>query len=257
MNETYYEFGTAADRWDRAQMFFEAKEYLTAARILGRARRGGAGSRAAAVGRGGRRLPATAPPGPGRRRRSSRAVLELDPVESYARLDAGPDPWSARGGRPRRPRNCGRPPRSKATSRHGSWRTLIRRQGRTDPVRALSSRPAGTTHPIMSCPRTKGCGNAQIQGRGTLRRAGVGLLTAGAGGRADRLGGGGRVRLLRRRPGRRRPRRRSSSPGAPAVHGWTSSPCALRASAAPHGSGSPWAPPPIPARTSASVRLPA
>ncbi|MFF1839859.1 tetratricopeptide repeat protein [Streptomyces sp. NPDC058231] len=35
MNDTYYEFGTAADRWDRAQMFFEAKEYLTAARILG------------------------------------------------------------------------------------------------------------------------------------------------------------------------------------------------------------------------------
>lgn len=34
MNDTYYEFGTAADRWDRAQMFFEAKEYLTAARIL-------------------------------------------------------------------------------------------------------------------------------------------------------------------------------------------------------------------------------
>ncbi|MGW1554005.1 tetratricopeptide repeat protein, partial [Streptomyces sp. NPDC002346] len=35
MNDTYYEFGTAADRWDRARMFFEAKEYLTAARILG------------------------------------------------------------------------------------------------------------------------------------------------------------------------------------------------------------------------------
>ncbi|MFE5239576.1 MULTISPECIES: tetratricopeptide repeat protein [unclassified Streptomyces] len=35
MDETYYEFGTPADRWDRAQFFFEAKEYLTAARILG------------------------------------------------------------------------------------------------------------------------------------------------------------------------------------------------------------------------------
>ncbi|MFE7752273.1 tetratricopeptide repeat protein [Streptomyces sp. NPDC057428] len=35
MDETYYEFGTPAERWDRAQMFFEAKEYLTAARILG------------------------------------------------------------------------------------------------------------------------------------------------------------------------------------------------------------------------------
>ncbi|WP_069170052.1 tetratricopeptide repeat protein [Streptomyces griseus] len=35
MSETYYEFGTPADRWDRAQLFFVAKEYLTAARILG------------------------------------------------------------------------------------------------------------------------------------------------------------------------------------------------------------------------------
>jgi len=35
VEDTYYEFGTPADRWDRAQMFFEAKEYLTAARILG------------------------------------------------------------------------------------------------------------------------------------------------------------------------------------------------------------------------------
>ncbi|WP_446041149.1 tetratricopeptide repeat protein [Streptomyces sp. SID1121] len=36
MNETsYYEYGTAAERWDRAQLFFDAKEYGTAARILG------------------------------------------------------------------------------------------------------------------------------------------------------------------------------------------------------------------------------
>ncbi|QDY80350.1 tetratricopeptide repeat protein [Streptomyces qinzhouensis] len=34
MSETYYEFGTPAERWDRAQMFFDSKEYLTAARIL-------------------------------------------------------------------------------------------------------------------------------------------------------------------------------------------------------------------------------
>ncbi|MEV0038621.1 tetratricopeptide repeat protein [Streptomyces sp. NPDC050804] len=34
MESTYYEYGTAAERWDRAQMFFEAKEYMTAARIL-------------------------------------------------------------------------------------------------------------------------------------------------------------------------------------------------------------------------------
>ncbi|MEU6314747.1 tetratricopeptide repeat protein [Streptomyces sp. NPDC047014] len=31
---TYYEHGTAAERWARAQLFFEAKEYATAARIL-------------------------------------------------------------------------------------------------------------------------------------------------------------------------------------------------------------------------------
>ncbi|MFE7755015.1 tetratricopeptide repeat protein [Streptomyces sp. NPDC057418] len=35
MDDTYYEFGTPADRWDRAQLFVEAKEYMTAARILG------------------------------------------------------------------------------------------------------------------------------------------------------------------------------------------------------------------------------
>ncbi|MGW6740638.1 tetratricopeptide repeat protein [Streptomyces sp. NPDC055025] len=34
MESTYYEYGTAAERWDRAQLFFEAKEYMTAARIL-------------------------------------------------------------------------------------------------------------------------------------------------------------------------------------------------------------------------------
>ncbi|MFD5032275.1 tetratricopeptide repeat protein [Streptomyces sp. NPDC058220] len=35
MESAYYEFGTAAERWDRAQLFFDAKEYVTAARILG------------------------------------------------------------------------------------------------------------------------------------------------------------------------------------------------------------------------------
>ncbi|WP_017240647.1 tetratricopeptide repeat protein [Streptomyces sp. SS] len=34
MSDTYYEFGTAAERWDRARFFFEAKEYGTAVRIL-------------------------------------------------------------------------------------------------------------------------------------------------------------------------------------------------------------------------------
>ncbi|WP_030303021.1 tetratricopeptide repeat protein [Streptomyces katrae] len=30
----YFELGTAAERWDRARLFFEAKEYATAAPIL-------------------------------------------------------------------------------------------------------------------------------------------------------------------------------------------------------------------------------
>ncbi len=34
VTDSYYEFGTAADRWSRALMFFEAKEYVTAAAIL-------------------------------------------------------------------------------------------------------------------------------------------------------------------------------------------------------------------------------
>ncbi|WP_256107785.1 tetratricopeptide repeat protein [Streptomyces sp. ODS05-4] len=33
MND-YYGHGTAAERWDRARMFFDAKEYVTAAGIL-------------------------------------------------------------------------------------------------------------------------------------------------------------------------------------------------------------------------------
>lgn len=34
MAGSYYEFGTTAERWDRAHQFFEAKEYVTAASIL-------------------------------------------------------------------------------------------------------------------------------------------------------------------------------------------------------------------------------
>ncbi|WP_033319063.1 tetratricopeptide repeat protein [Streptomyces yerevanensis] len=34
MNTTYYDHGTAAERWERARMFFDAKEYTAAARIL-------------------------------------------------------------------------------------------------------------------------------------------------------------------------------------------------------------------------------
>ncbi|MFD9422830.1 MULTISPECIES: tetratricopeptide repeat protein [unclassified Streptomyces] len=86
MSETYDEFGTAADRWDRAQMFFEAKEYLTAARILGglveevpeqvapRLLLARAYYHSARLGKAEAEL---------------RAVLERDPVEDYARLMLG------------------------------------------------------------------------------------------------------------------------------------------------------------------------
>lgn len=86
MNDTYYEFGTAAERWDRAQMFFEAKEYLTAARILDglveeapelvapRLLLARAYYHSARLGKAEAEL---------------LAVLERDPVEEYARLMLG------------------------------------------------------------------------------------------------------------------------------------------------------------------------
>ncbi|MFE7355332.1 tetratricopeptide repeat protein [Streptomyces sp. NPDC057543] len=86
MSDTYFEFGTAADRWDRAQMFFEAKEYMTAARIL-----------EGLV----EEVPEQVSPRLllartyyhsarlGRAETELRAVLERDPVEPYARLMLG------------------------------------------------------------------------------------------------------------------------------------------------------------------------
>ncbi|WP_406457836.1 tetratricopeptide repeat protein [Streptomyces sp. NBC_00876] len=86
MSDTYYEFGTAAERWERAQFFFESKEYTTAARILGglveevpeqvapRLLLARAYYHSARLGRAEAEL---------------RAVLERDPVEHYARLMLG------------------------------------------------------------------------------------------------------------------------------------------------------------------------
>ncbi|MEU5660913.1 tetratricopeptide repeat protein [Streptomyces sp. NPDC047737] len=86
MDESYYEFGTPADRWDRAQLFFEAKEYLTAARILGglvqeapeqvapRLLLARAYYHSARLGKAEAEL---------------REVLERNPVEDYARLMLG------------------------------------------------------------------------------------------------------------------------------------------------------------------------
>ncbi|MFD3955290.1 MULTISPECIES: tetratricopeptide repeat protein [Streptomyces] len=86
MNDTYYEFGTAADRWDRAQLFFEAKEYITAARILGGLVEEAPEQVAP------RLLLARSYYHSARLARAEeelRAVLERDPVESYARLMLG------------------------------------------------------------------------------------------------------------------------------------------------------------------------
>ncbi|MFE9248960.1 tetratricopeptide repeat protein [Streptomyces sp. NPDC007088] len=86
MTDAYFEFGTPADRWDRAQMFFAAKEYGTAARIL----RGlvEEDPRNTAV----RMLLARSyyhSAQLGRAERELRAVLERDPVEHYATLMLG------------------------------------------------------------------------------------------------------------------------------------------------------------------------
>ncbi|WP_406406771.1 tetratricopeptide repeat protein [Streptomyces halstedii] len=86
MDETYYEFGTPADRWDRANLFFEAKEYLTAARILG----GLVEETPEQVAP--RLLLARAYYHSARLTKAEaelRAVLERDPVEHYARLMLG------------------------------------------------------------------------------------------------------------------------------------------------------------------------
>ncbi|MEU9981674.1 tetratricopeptide repeat protein [Streptomyces sp. NPDC050856] len=86
MNDTYYGAGTAAERWDRARLFFDAKEYAVAARILSglveevpeqvapRLLLARAYYHSAQLGRAETQL---------------RAVLERDPVEHYARLMLG------------------------------------------------------------------------------------------------------------------------------------------------------------------------
>lgn len=83
---TYYEHGTPAERWDRARMFFDAKEYVTAARILD-------GLVAGAPGEVGPRLLLARAyyhsARLGRAEAELRTVLERDPVESYAHLMLG------------------------------------------------------------------------------------------------------------------------------------------------------------------------
>jgi predicted Zn-dependent protease len=82
----YYEYGTPAERWDRAQMFFDSKEYVTAARIL-------SGLVAQEPDRvATRMLLARAyyhSARLGKAEDELRAVVALDPVESYAHLMLG------------------------------------------------------------------------------------------------------------------------------------------------------------------------
>ncbi|MFG3281589.1 tetratricopeptide repeat protein [Streptomyces sp. NPDC048111] len=84
--DAYYEFGTPAERWDRARMFFEAKEYVTAADIL-------AGLVAEVPEQvAARLLLARAYYHSAQLRKAEaqlRAVLERDPVEQYAALMLG------------------------------------------------------------------------------------------------------------------------------------------------------------------------
>ncbi|GAA5030060.1 tetratricopeptide repeat protein [Streptomyces siamensis] len=86
MDTTYYDHGTAAERWERARMFFEARDYAAAARILG----GLVEEVPEQVGP--RLLLARSYYHSAQLRRAEtelRTLVELDPVEHYARLMLG------------------------------------------------------------------------------------------------------------------------------------------------------------------------
>ncbi|MBH5129735.1 tetratricopeptide repeat protein [Streptomyces sp. HB-N217] len=86
MDTTYYDHGTPAERWERARMFFDAKDYAAAARVLD--------GLVAAVPEqtGPRLLLARSYYHSAQLRRAEaelRIVVERDPVEHYARLMLG------------------------------------------------------------------------------------------------------------------------------------------------------------------------
>ncbi|MFD4259539.1 tetratricopeptide repeat protein [Streptomyces sp. NPDC058534] len=83
MDMTYYDHGTPAERWDRARMFFDAKDYAAAARVLD----GLVGEVPEQTGP--RLLLARAYYHSAQLRRAEtelRILVERDPVEQYARL---------------------------------------------------------------------------------------------------------------------------------------------------------------------------
>ncbi|MEU3252505.1 tetratricopeptide repeat protein [Streptomyces sp. NPDC006997] len=86
MDTTYYDHGAPAERWERARMFFDAKEYATAARVLG------ALVEEVPEQTGPRLLLARAyyhSAQLGRAESELRRIVERDPVEQYARLLLG------------------------------------------------------------------------------------------------------------------------------------------------------------------------
>lgn len=86
MEQQYYTHGTAAERWDRAQMFFDAKEYANAARILDGL------VEEVPEQTGPRLLLARSYYHSAQLRRAEtelRTIVERDPVEQYARLMLG------------------------------------------------------------------------------------------------------------------------------------------------------------------------
>jgi hypothetical protein len=86
VNTTYYDHGTAAERWERARMFFDAKDYAAAARVLGTL------VEEVPQQTGPRLLLARAYYHSAQLRRAEaelRLIVERDPVEHYARLMLG------------------------------------------------------------------------------------------------------------------------------------------------------------------------
>ncbi|MCT7354194.1 tetratricopeptide repeat protein [Streptomyces sp. 15-116A] len=86
MDTTYYDHGTPAERWERAGMFFDAKDFTAAARVL-------AGLvEEVPEQTGPRLLLARAYYHSAQLRRAEaelRVIVERDPVEHYARLMLG------------------------------------------------------------------------------------------------------------------------------------------------------------------------
>lgn len=86
MEMTYYDHGTPTERWERARMFFDAKDYAAAARVLGGL------VEEVPEQTGPRLLLARAYYHSAQLRRAEselRVIVERDPVEHYARLMLG------------------------------------------------------------------------------------------------------------------------------------------------------------------------